>query len=277
MNDSLDDDGRGCLFAIAIPFVILVFGAIAMDLGRHFLLTGLLGAAGFVALPGLLAVWLVFGGGPIGVRIMLATLPCIAMALLLLASANASIAEKLFGAAMLALLIPLLSAPSIALRALGYRLVQTRSSRAMREVRIDTGPLQFSLRYLMGLTAAIAVYAFLVKKIGGERLGDGLMVLNSLGVIGVSAAGGAWAAWGQASPVARVVLVCIGGGIVTSAAFAPFISDVQVALTTATFGAMTSFVMSGALLLYRGLGYRLLRVQTKGNMEGDRETDGSPN
>jgi len=64
-----------------------------------------------------------------------------------------------------------------------------------------------------------------------------------------------------------LLLVCIGGGAVTAAAFAPFMREFQVVVTTTAFGAMTTFVMSCGLLLYRGLGYRLQRVQTEKNNE----------
>jgi hypothetical protein len=235
-------------------------------------------AAILTALSSLLAIWLAFGAASFPRRAALAVLPGVLLSLPILTSSYGLDRGVLIVSLTLVSLAPLISSPSFALRSLGYRLVRLHCPQASREIRIDDRPIQFSLRQLFGLTAAVAICAFFARLIGQqpidgvhtlEQIGgvhhfDGLVIVGNLAVLASSAAGVAWIALGQRNP-ARLLLVSATAGAIASLLLGvPYPS-----LVTATWMALSALLTAGILLMFRRLGYRLLRVRVDFEPRGD--------
>lgn len=246
MNQLRRSDRAGCTSSL-----LVVIGAIAIDVltvgsGES---PGLLGVVFFSLLTGggyFLAIWLAVGDAPFVSRIILAFSPGLFFGIPALATWNWRGIAIYF---ILVLVVPLASLPTFVLKWLGYRLSQLADPRAGRELKLDERPIQFSLRHLFILTAAVAVCTAAAKLISQ--------------LLQQSAAAASWATLGIPHPTPRLLTVSAVSGAACLLLLAPFDFGFNDVMLFSTWVAANAFMTGGFLLFFRRMGYRLLRVRNK--------------
>jgi hypothetical protein len=206
----------------------------------------------------LLAIWLAIGNSPFAARLLLAMVPGTGLGLLTLSEGGGAIAF-----AELALIVPLASVPSFFLRSLGYRMTRFQAKSAARDVSSCARPVQFTLRQLFGLTAVVAIYAFLARLITGknELDVDGVEVMALFAVLSLSAAAAAWAALAVTRPAIRLISVgTVTGAIAIVLAMVFGRGDPLWRMTIATWPPIHTLMVGAELILFREIGYRLVRL-----------------
>ena len=251
-----DTDVATYSVAIMLGLSLFVIGPLLAALGRYAPWAEIACFAYFSSMACLLAVWLAIGNSPLVARLLLSMQPGM---LLGLAFSRFGVAEF----TLTALLVPLASLPSFGVRSLGYRLVRFHAKSAAHEAPTSAGPLQFTLRHLFGLTAAVAVYAFIGRMLGGRNEGDdyGAAVVVLFVVLSLSAAAAAWAALAPRKPGLRLFSVAAMTGVIAlvlAMIFGPL--DPEWILPFGIWGALHALMVGTELLLFREIGYRLVRT-----------------
>jgi hypothetical protein len=260
--------------SIAVYSVAIMLGLSVLFLGP--LLTVLAQAAAwwctesmrnayFSGMGCLLAIWLAVGKSAIWLRLALATLPGIAWGL---AFRNSNGLDS----AIAAILVPLASLPSFGIRSLGYRLVRIRARAAREEKPIAPGPIQFSLRQLFGLTAAVAVYAF-VGRLAAKTEGPFMVAFFVL--LSLSGACAARAALGWRHALRRLFVIAVISGAIPFLVLTlsdddswPHLKWLLVRIFTG-WAAFHLLVVGAALTLFREVGYRLIRLPARREWEAE--------
>ncbi len=260
MNQLRRTDHAGCASSLLVVIGAIALGVLTVGSGES---RGLLGVVLFSALTGagyFLAIWLAVGDAPVVSRIMLAVSPGLFFGIPALATWNwHGIAIYFF----LVLVVPLGSLPTFIMKWLGYRLTQLADPRVGRERRLDERPIQFSLRHLFILTAAVAVCAAAAKLISQvlQQRAAGPAIVAGFLLAAISAAAAAWAALGSPHPTPRLLTVSAVSGAACSLMLAPFDFGFNDVMLFSTLAAANTFMTGGLLLLFRRMGYRLLRVR----------------
>jgi hypothetical protein len=243
-------------FSVTIMLGLSLFflGPLLVVLSRTAPSTAPICLAYFSSMASLLAIWMALGNSPFAARLLLAMLPGAALGLLTLREELSNL--------LLALVVPLASLPSFGFRSLGYALVRFQAKSAAREAPKDARRLQFTLRHLFGLTAVAAIYAFVARILGGEREVYGAAVVVLVVVLSLSAGAAAWAVLGPGKPGVRLVSVVAMTGVIASglaAAFGFGPPDPEWIQPFGIWGALHALIVGMELLLFREIGYRLVR------------------
>jgi hypothetical protein len=253
------NDSSVAVYSVAIMLVlsVLFLGPLLVILARGSDWGMAICSAYFSGMGYLLAIWLAIGNSAIWLRLPLATLPGIAWGL--------TFRNHSMDIAVAAILVPLASLPILAIRSLGYRLIRVRARSAREEKPIEPGPLQFSLRELFGLTAAVAIYAF-VGKLAADSKRGGAFSIALLVWLSLSGAGSAWAALGWRYPLRRLFVIAVISGIIPFLVMAfsedgswPHLKWMFVRLFSG-WAALHPLVIGAALALFREVGYRFIRL-----------------
>ena len=211
----------------------------------------------FSSMTCLLALWLAIGNSPFSAQLSIAILPGTALGLLTLRHDSVALFP------LLASIVPLLALPSSGLRSLGYQLVRIRAKSAS-EMPLNERPIQFSLRHLFGLSAAVAIYAFVGSKLlaDNDTLNEvAVAALVLFGVLSVSASAAAWAALSLTKPGIRLLLAAAVTGGVAMVLATAYVGESEQILQAGGWLALHTLMVGGELLLFREVGYRLVRVR----------------
>lgn len=209
-----------------------------------------------------IAVWLGLGSQNAAFRFGVVIIPDLGVVLLvfILDRFNWFSGDHALGVFMLYLFTPFMAGLCLVARSLGFRIVRIRSSAEDRWLREGRGPIQISLKQMFALTAVVACLAFLARSASrdnaAEFFGGFAAVLACLNLI---AAGAGWAALGESEPILRLVLLAVvaGGSILIVPTLLPdFYSEIEKFIWISLCELLTGVI----LLLYRILGFRIIRV-----------------
>jgi hypothetical protein len=168
--------------------------------------------------------------------------------------------------------------PCFAMWLLGFRLVKFSSAAAEAEYVARMTRLQFSLRRVFVLTAAVAIAAFLMRGLFSQESGPvfGAQVLGALTVISLSAPAAAITALGPRNPVRRSFGVAGLFGILALVFLELFPNLAVQPLEISAWATLNLLFSAGALLLYRRIGFRLVRtLPEKALNRGQHKSDSS--
>jgi hypothetical protein len=245
--------------AIMLGLSLFFLGPLLVVLSRTAPSTISICLAYFSSMALLLAIWLAIGNSPFAARLLLAMVPGMGLGLIALSEGRraAALAE------LIVLIVPLASVPSFFLRSLGYRLTRFQAKSAARDASSCAQPLQFTLRQLFGLTAVVAIYAFLARMLTAknERDVDGVEVMALFAVLSLSAAAASWAALAVTRPGIRLISVgSVTGAIAIVLAMVFGRGDPLWRMTIATWPPIHTLMVGAELILFREIGYRLVRL-----------------
>ncbi len=263
-SEEARDHGGGCSVALMLGLSPAFLGPCLLGLGAVFPWTWPLCMAYFSGMVCVLAIWLAIGKSPLWLRLPAAMLPGTAVGVVVFGLGYSEMPERerMIEIAVFTLLVPAASLPSFGLRSLGYRLVLPWNERE-GEPTGDAKPLQFSLRQLFALTAAVALYAFFAKLLAGNdaRFSDEAASEMLLFVhLSLSASGATWAALGRARAVARLLLIAVISGSLMLVLALSFGARESEALFGVVWLTLHPLVIGAALWLFREIGYRLVRM-----------------
>jgi Ca2+/H+ antiporter len=162
---------------------------------------------------------------------------------------------------MAASLVSLSALPGFAFQSLGFRLVRFANPAAEADDQSESRPVQFSLRQIFVLTLVIAIIVALTANLfvdESEKLAAARLV-GLLALLGLSAASVAITALAVRFPFRRSVMVAVGYGAITFLLVAPFVNSISLSLGVSGWSTMNALFSGGALLLYRRLGFRIVR------------------
>jgi hypothetical protein len=258
------DHGGGSSVALMLGLSPLFLGPCLVFVGALFPWSWPLCFAYFSGMVCVLAIWLAISNRSLCLRVPLAMLPGTALGLVIfgLGYPNMPERERMIEIAVFALLVPAASLPSFGLRALRYRLVLPWNQQES-EPASDANPFQFSLRQLFGLTAAVALYAFVARLLADNDAHqsdvNGAQIIIFV-VLSLSAAGAAWATLGRRDVFIRLLLVAATSGSIVFLMSVHFAEHTLSLLFASGWAALHPLVVGAALGLFREIGYRLIRM-----------------
>jgi hypothetical protein len=212
----------------------------------------------------LVAIWIAFGRRPLPVRLALAV-PGVAIVLFpVFRWPNGALA---LGGGMIAVVVGAL--PLLAARAWGWRLMRFSTVADAENWRPADNPMQFTLRQMFSWTLAVAMIAGLMRLVFRPedlRSGMGSLLMNGAVCIacGCVALAAIWATLGRRYPLRRLFGVVVVAGLVALLIFGMFsVNDQTAIMITVGWAALNALLTCLGLLLFRPVGFRLVRSSGK--------------
>jgi cation transport ATPase len=131
-------------------------------------------------------------------------------------------------------------------------------------------PAQFTLRQMFGWTLAVAMIAWLARFVARSddfrpgTLRDLLMIVAVCLAGGAIAYGAVWAALGRGSPPLRLLVVAAVAGLSAHLVFSLFNAHSREGFLFISWPVLDVLLTGCALLLFRGIGFRLVRASRGG-------------
>jgi hypothetical protein len=213
----------------------------------------------------LVAIWMAFGKRPLPVRLALAV-PGVAIVFLpVFRWPNGALA---LGGGIIAVVVGAL--PLLAARAWGWRLMRFSTVTDAENWRPADNPMQFTLRQMFGWTLAVAMIAGLMRLVFRPedfRSGMGVSLLMDGAVCiacGCVALAAVWATLGRRYPLRRLIGVVVVAGLVALLILGMFsVNDQTFIMITVGWAALNALLTCLGLLLFRPVGFRLVRSSGK--------------
>jgi hypothetical protein len=213
----------------------------------------------------LVAVWIAFGNRPFPVRLALAV-PGVAIVFFpVFRWPNGALA---LGGGIIAVVVG--AVPLLAARAGGWRLMRFSTVADAENWRPADNPMQFTLRQMFSWTLAVAMIAGLMRLVFRPedfRSGMGASLLMDAAVCiacGFVALAAVWATLGRRYPLRRLLSVVVIAGLVALLILGMFsVNDQTAVIITVGWAALDALLTGLGLLLFRPVGFRLVRTSGK--------------
>jgi hypothetical protein len=242
-------------------------------------------ASAFVTAEGsLVAIWIAFGSRPLPIRLTFA-IPGVAVVVLPYSVMSygaaqfpfgiglASLGSKISGPAIAfvfdILLVVGVSIPLLAARILGWRLLQFPTESDAINAQSGQNPTQFTLRQMFGWTLAAAMVAGLARLVVRDdyfRFGVvTVLLVEARNCVACSAVAlsAMWAALGRGRPSRRLLIVVASTGLITFTGLSLLKVGVLGIFEIVSSAVLDALMTYCGLLLFRRIGYRLVRSQRK--------------
>ena len=230
----------------------------------------------------LVAIWIAFGSRPLPIRLTFA-IPGVAVVFLryfivLMGSGqfpfgigSAVLDLRITGGAIAfvfeILLVVGVSIPLLAARIAGWRLIQFSTEADAINAQSVQNPTQFTLRQMFGWTLAAAMVAGLARLVMRPdyfRFGVvTVLLVEARNCVACSAVALSvmWAALGRGRPSRRLLIVAAGTGLLTFVGLSPLNLGVLSNFRIVSSAVLDALMTYCGLLLFRRIGYRLIRSQ----------------
>jgi hypothetical protein len=221
-----------------------------------------LAAAFMTAEGGLVGIWIGFARRPLPVRLALAV-PGVAVVcspFLTLPSGGGAVA---LGGALIVVVVG--SVPLLTARAAGFEVIRFSTGTDRAGCEPGESPMQFTLRQMFSWTLAVAMVAGLFRLVfrpddfrpgmGATFLMDGALCIGC----GVVAFAATWATLGRRHSGRRLLAVVMLTGLAALAILWLFSAPDEVVLVVTGWAALASLLTCFGLLLFRRVGFRLVR------------------